>query len=88
MGDVRPQKLTIWIVVDVESHFSQRSLDQRFLNSLAASEHDRRNRLEVKTRNPGKRRFKKERKKKEEKEKRTVPKNALFAIRILSRTQF
>ena len=69
--------------------YSQRSLDQGFRKNLAVCEHDRRNRLEFKTRNPGKRRFKKEeRRRKEGGGKRSVPKNAIFAIRILSRTQF
>ena len=63
--------------------YSQRSLDQGFQKNLAASEHDERNRLEFKTRNPGKRRFKEK-----EKKNKIVPKNALFAIRILSRNQF
>ena len=67
--------------------YSQRSLDLGFQKNLAACEPNERNRLEFKNRNPGKRRFKKEERKGKD-NKRSVPKNALFAIRILSRTEF
>ena len=43
--------------------YSQRSLDLGFQKNLAACEPNERNRLQLKNRNPGKRRFKKEKEK-------------------------
>ena len=63
--------------------YSQRSLDLGFQKNLAACEPNERNRLELKNRNPGKRRFKKKKEKGKEKEKDCTLKLTFFLLKIV-----